>query len=395
MKLQMAGVDFHTAPLAAREGAALTAGQAERLLPHIRQAEGVAGCVLLSTCNRTELYLRGDCDPAAVLRDALCLPGLPVRTREGEAAARHLFAVAAGLESQILGDGQIITQAGNAIALARRQHTADSVLDSLFRRAVTAGKRVKTETVLTAVPASAAWQAVRLARERFDGLQNRRAVVIGNGEMGRLAAALLRDAGCAVTVTLRSYRHGETVVPAGCATHPYDGRYAALEGADLVVSATASPHCTLTARALSALREPPRLLIDLAVPRDIEPEAGNLPGVEVIDLDGLGSTGDASPEERRRAQQILDEEFEKFRQWDAYRAALPEIAALKEEVLGRLRHDHAYEGLCSAGDTEGMARLAVCKTVGLLLGGMKENISPGQLQACLERVRRGSNHGKR
>ena len=125
MQLEMAGIDFHTAPLAVRERAALTAGQAEHILPGIRAADGVEGCVLLSTCNRTELYLCGAADPAAVLREALGLPELSAVLRKGEDAARHLFAVAAGLESQLPGDGQILTQVGSAAALARRLHTAD------------------------------------------------------------------------------------------------------------------------------------------------------------------------------------------------------------------------------------------------------------------------------
>ena len=390
MQLEMAGIDFHTAPLAVRERAALTAGQAERLLPRIRAEEGVEGCVLLSTCNRTELYLQGDCDPSAVLRAAIGLPEAEIAVRQGEAAARHLFAVAAGMESQLLGDGQILTQVSAAAALARQLHTAGSVLDALFRRAVTTGKRVRTETRLTAVPVSAAHQGVKLAQERLGSLKGVRAVVIGNGEMGRLAARLLREAGCVVTVTLRTYRHGETIVPAGCAAHPYEERYAALEGAGLVVSATASPHCTLLAEPFRALRRPPRLLIDLAVPRDIDPEIGQLEGVQVCNLDDLGQLEDAgNQEERRRAQGILEEGFEAFRQWYDYRAALPEIAALKEALLDRLRHDHAYDGLCSAQDMDGLAWLAVCKTVDLLLGGMKDIVSPGRLEACLEQVKKG------
>lgn len=387
MQLAMAGIDFHMVPIGIRERAALTAKQAERLLPALRASEGVEGCVLLATCNRTELYLRGSRDPAAALRELLGQPGLPTVTREGEEAARHLFAVASGLESQILGDGQIITQVGGAAALARQLRTADSVLDCLFRRAVTAGKRVKTETRLVAVPASAAHQGVRLAEQRLGGLRGRRAVVIGNGEMGRLVAGLLREAGCAVTVTLRSYRHGETIVPTGCATHPYEDRYAALEGADLVISATSSPHCTLSAPAFLTLREPPRLLIDLALPRDIDPAIGQ--SAEVCNLDDLGSLDDGNREECARAQRILEEEWEEFRQWYAYRASLPEMAALKDTLLERLRHDRAYDGLREACDTEGISELAVSKTVQLLLGGMKEIVTPERLELCLERVKRG------
>ncbi len=389
MNLAMAGIDFHTVSIEARERAALTAGQAERLLPRIRAAEGVQGCVLLSTCNRTELYLCGDGDPAAVFRRVLEMPGLPLTVRKGEAAARHLFAVAAGLESQICGDGQIVTQVGGAISIARRQKTAGSVLDSLFRRAVTAGKRVKTETVLTAVPASAAHQGIRLAAARLGGLRGRRALVIGNGEMGRLAAGLLQEAGCGVTVTLRSYKRGVAVVPAGCAVHPYEDRYAAMEGADLVVSATASPHCTLSKEAFLELQTPPRLLVDLAVPRDIDPAIGRIEGIQVCNLDDLGRLEDENCQERERAEQILNEEMEAFRQWYAYRASLPEIASLKEALLERLRHDHAYDGLHTACDMDGMEWLAVGKAVELVLGGMKEIVTPERLEICLERVKRG------
>src|SRR5699024_11181096 len=119
---------------------------------------------------------------------------------------------------------QILTQVRDAAALARDAQTIDSVLDTLFRRAVTAGKRVRTEVRLTGVPTSAAAAGVRRAQDFFGSLEGRRAVVIGNGEMGRLAATALRAQGCAVTVTLRSYHHGETIVPAGCDTFPYDRR---------------------------------------------------------------------------------------------------------------------------------------------------------------------------
>src|SRR5699024_7579613 len=129
-------------------------------------------------------------------------------------------------------------QVKGAVALAREAKTVDGVLDTLFRRAVTAGKRVRTETRLTGVPASAAEVGAWRAKEFFGSLEGKRAVVIGNGEMGRLAASTLRAQGCAVTVTLRSYHHGETVVPAGCATWPYDTRCEVLDGADLAVSAT-------------------------------------------------------------------------------------------------------------------------------------------------------------
>lgn len=399
MNLTMTGIDFVHAPMAQRERVSFVRGQVQALLPQIAEMPGVSGCVLLATCNRTELYIHGEAsaslDPLAMLAraagfDAASLRGLSV-TRTGEACVQHLMAVAAGLESQIFGDDQILTQVRDAAALAREEQTMDSVLDTLFRRAVTAGKRVRTEVKLTGVPASAATAGVRRAQDFFGALEGRRAVVIGNGEMGRLAAAALRAQGCAVTVTLRSYHHGETIVPAGCDTFPYDRRCEVLEGADLAVSATTSPHFTLTAQQIRDLHQPPRLLLDLAMPRDIEQEAGEDARVTLYNLDDLGDLDDSrNVAAKQAAARILEEEQAEFYRWHAYRQALPVIAEIKDTALDRLHFDHAYGDLYRDGDMDGLMELAVGKTVDLLLGGMKELVDAGRLEACLAHMRKGS-----
>ena len=171
-------------------------------------------------------------------------------TRRGEECQRHLMAVACGLQSQILGEDQILSQVKKAAAIAREAKTMDAALETLFRTAASCGKAAKTAGRLTGVATSAAHQAVEAAKRLLGDLTGLQAMVIGNGEMGRLAAALLRDAGCDVTVTLRSYHHGETVVPAGCGVVPYDDRYAAMDGVDLVLSATTSPHYTVMTQPL-------------------------------------------------------------------------------------------------------------------------------------------------
>ena len=399
MNLTMTGIDFVHAPMAQRERVSFVRGQVQALLLQIAEMPGVAGCVLLATCNRTELYIHGEdgvsLDPLAMLAraagfDAAAFRGLSV-TRSGEACVQHLMAVAAGLESQIFGDDQILTQVRDAAALARDAQTIDSVLDTLFRRAVTAGKRVRTEVRLTGVPTSAAAAGVRRAQDFFGSLEGRRAVVIGNGEMGRLAATALRAQGCAVTVTLRSYHHGETIVPAGCDTFPYDRRCEVLEGADLAVSATTSPHFTLTAQQVFDLRQPPRLLLDLAMPRDIEQAAGEDARVTLYNLDDLGDLDDSRNDAAKQAAvRILDEEQAEFYRWHAYRQALPVIAAVKDTALERLRFDHAYSDLYRDGDMDGLLELAVGKTVDLLLGGMKELVDADRLEACLTHMRKGS-----
>ena len=190
MKLCMAGIDHVSAALEQREKLSLVRGQVQAVLLRIAERTGCAA-VLLATCSRTELYLHAEGervlpDAAEVLCEAAgapaCRPFLVQRA--GGEAVRHLMQVSAGMQSQIFGDDQIVSQVKDAAALARELKTTDAVLDTLFRRAITAGKRVRTETRLTGVPASAAQAGVRRAERFFGTLAGKRAVVIGNGEMG-------------------------------------------------------------------------------------------------------------------------------------------------------------------------------------------------------------------
>lgn len=393
MKLCMAGIDA-SAPFEEREKLSLVRGQVQAMLPRIAEQTGCAA-VLLATCSRTELYLHAEGeralpDPAeALCRAAGVAASAFVTRREGADAVRHLMHVAAGMQSQIFGDDQIVSQVKDAVALAREAKTTDAVLDTLFRRAVTAGKRVRTETRLTGVPASAAEVGVRRAERFFGSLAGRRAVVIGNGEMGRLAARALVSAGSEVTVTLRTYRHGETLVPQGCGTVPYDRRLDAIEGADLVVSATTSPHFTLTAAQMQTLLCPPRLLLDLAMPRDIESTAAGAQ-TALFNLDDLGDLGDADDTSRETAECILDEETREFFAWLNYRAALPLIAKIKSAAIERVRHMRDYDALAAEGDAETLAELAVSRAVELVLGGMKEKVNVQSMKDCLEHIRKGS-----
>lgn len=393
MKLCMAGIDA-SAPFEEREKLSLVRGQVQAMLPRIAEQTGCAA-VLLATCSRTELYLHAEGeralpDPAeALCRAAGVAASAFVTRREGADVVRHLMHVAAGMQSQIFGDDQIVSQVKDAVALAREAKTTDAVLDTLFRRAVTAGKRVRTETRLTGVPASAAEVGVRRAERFFGSLAGHRAVVIGNGEMGRLAARALVRAGSEVTVTLRTYRHGETLVPRGCGTVPYDRRLDAIEGADLVVSATTSPHFTLTAAQMQTLLCPPRLLLDLAMPRDIESTAAGAQ-TALFNLDDLGDLGNADDTSRETAECILDEETREFFAWLNYRAALPLIAKIKSAAIERVRHMRDYDALAAEGDAETLAELAVSRAVELVLGGMKEKVNVQSMKDCLEHIRKGS-----
>ena len=324
MSLVMSGLDCHRASIALRERLAFSQQEVRELLVWLRHQPGVEGCVLLSTCNRTELYLSGEADtPWRLLCRGAGVPETELEhyftTRTGTDAARHLMEVACGLHSQILGEDQIITQVRTAMELAQEEKTADPVLAALFRRAVTAGKRARTEVhVARGVPSMGTRCREVLQRELGD-LAGKKVLVIGNGQMGRLAAELLHEAGARVQVTLRSYRHGETVVPAGCGTVPYEDRLAAMEGMDALVSATASPHYTLTMAQLETVAHPPRVAVDLAVPRDIDPACAAR--MRCFDTDSLGAGGPGSQEELAAMETIAGEELEKFQQWQRRQAA--------------------------------------------------------------------------
>ena len=324
MSIVMSGLDCHRASIALRERLAFSRQQVCALLQWLRQQPGVEGCVLLSTCNRTELYLSGEAEtPWRLLCRGAGVPEAELEpyfvTRAGTDAARHLMEVACGLHSQILGENQIITQVRTAMELAQEEKTADPVLSALFRRAVTAGKRARTEVSVTRGVPSMGTRCRDVLRQELGDLEGKRIVVIGNGQMGRLAAELLQEAGARVQVTLRTYRHGQTVVPAGCASVPYEERFSAMEGADALVSATASPHYTLTLAQLQALRKPPKVAVDLAVPRDIDPACAGM--LRCYDTDALGTGGPGSPEEVMAMQAIAGEELAKFFQWQRRQAA--------------------------------------------------------------------------
>ena len=316
--LMMSGLDCHRAPLDQRQRLAFSQSLAEEFLHWLHSQPGVEGCVLLSTCNRTELYINGSAEtPWRLLCRGAGVPEAEMEayfiTRCGMDAARHLMEVTCGLHSQILGEDQIITQVRKAMELAQEVKTADPTLSALFRGAVTAGKRARTEVSVSRGSQSMGSRCRDILMRELGTLAGKKILVIGNGQMGRLAAQLLQEAGAAVNVTLRTYRHGETVVPAGCGTVNYENRVAAMENIDALVSATTSPHYTLTVQQLRSVQNPPSVAVDLAVPRDIDPECGQI--LRLFDTDSLGSAGPGSPEELEAMRTIAEQELERFHQW--------------------------------------------------------------------------------
>lgn len=396
----MAGIDWEHANMDKREAFSFTNSQVERMCRQIADVAGVDGCVLLSTCNRTEIYLSGNgaCKPAEILCRAAGEAGAEhlFSERTAEEAERHLMEVACGLCSQILGEDQIVSQVKRAYQIAHEAGTTDAVLSQLFRLAATAGKRSRTQVRLSAAPLSVAGQAVALLKDTIGDVRGKRALVIGNGEMGRLASSLLVAAGCQVTVTLRSYRRGQTVVPAGCGTIAYDERMTAVPQCDILLSATTSPHYTVTRESMETLARVPDAVCDLSIPRDIDPAIRHLPGVQVfLDMDSMGGRdAQVDVDSCKQVHDIIDEEMAELLRWKAYRKALP----LMDE-LGRLASERIATGydlaVLSAGEDEQTAdkmeqaaRLAAEKTARLLLSSLQGELSDHALRTCRETMLR-------
>ena len=389
MNIIMSGLEHSMAPLSLREKLSFTKQQTAEMVRRVRSFPHISGCVLISTCNRTELYLSccGEQNPGELLCRAAGTEYAPYRdafvTLSGPEAVRHLMEVAAGLRSRIFGEDQIISQVRNAVALAREAGTTDPVLETLFCCAVCAGKEVRTKVKLHAVPTSAASMAVDLLEKKLGDLKGKKALVIGNGEMGRLSASLLQQKGCAVSVTLRTYRHGQTIVPPGCGVVPYEDRFLQMDGCDILLSATTSPHYTVTAEQLGGLSALPAVMVDLAIPRDIQPEARQLDGVALYNVVDLGSRLEnrtVPPE----VTAILRAQMENFYRWLNYKDCMASVDSLKEAIVSRLlTARELQEGLSEAEIIE----LSVNKTVDLLVTGLAERITSENLTRCESKIR--------
>jgi glutamyl-tRNA reductase len=341
MRLALVGVSHHQAPVELRERVAVDLEGARAL------AAGLAGgreAVVLSTCNRTEVYLAADAEglaaPAvdALLRLAGASAGdlAPVLYRlEDESAARHLFRVAAGLDSLVPGEGEILGQ----VRAAYEAGSPGPLLDRLFRQALTTGRRARLETAIGERPASIPAAAGALAQQVFGELGGRRVLVLGAGRVAELTARNLVSRGAAVAaVANRTPAHGEELARR-LATHSVLLEEIARElaHADVVVASTSAPglvlHGGAAAAALRARRGRPLLLVDLAVPRDVDPALGRIDGCYVYDIDDLEAVVRCSLGERRseaaRAERIVAAEAARFRDWQASLAVVPAITSLR------------------------------------------------------------------
>lgn len=342
--ISMIGIDHGRAPVDIRALFSFTKKNAGEAMEHVKEQEGVLGCVILSTCNRMELWISTARGCERDLYRQLCeLKGIQDDSfrsyfvqRQEEDAVEHLFYLTSGLKSQILGEDQILTQVKDALTLAREHYTTDNVLEVLFRMAVTAGKKIKTNVAFSRGNPSVIHQAIQfLERENYT-VRKKICMVIGNGEMGKMAAQTLREAGADVTVTVRQYRSGVVNIPVGCKRINYGERMAYLPQCDLVVSATASPNFTLREELFEEIvLEKPLVLIDLAVPRDIEPRIGERSDITLYDMDSfrLKETPKELEESLTQAGVIVKDQMAEFENWYSGKDLFPRIDEIKTEAV--------------------------------------------------------------
>lgn len=353
MEYAVFGVNHRTAPLAIRERLALSGSRLEEALRRLRASGALEEVVILSTCNRVELYVatqdrQASWQAVAGVLEEVCELGGGARDEFerhmyklwGLDALGHLFRVASSLDSMVLGEPQILGQLKTAYAASAEVGSVGPRLNRAMHRAFSAAKRVRTETQIGEGGVSVAYVAAQLAERIFGSLRGRAVLLVGAGEMAELAARHLKDAGTSqLVIANRSLERAQALADTlqGVA-HPLEELPHLLEVADIVITSTGSPRALLRRRHLQTImrarKHRPLFMIDIAVPRDIEPACGELDNVYLYDVDDLQQVVADNIAERRReadsAQSIVTEEVERFVQWLGEADVVPTVVALRE-----------------------------------------------------------------
>ncbi len=348
MTLVLVGLSHTTAPVEVRERLAVSEEELPEVLARLVRLPGVTEACALSTCNRVEVIVAAEAAPRAEAAVRMLLewqgvePALVASALyrlEEEAAARHLFRVASGLDSLVLGEPQILGQVKSAYSAAMRARTAGPCLSRLFHTVFRVAKRIRTETGLGAQSVSVGHAAVSLARRIFDDLTTKRVLVLGAGEMAEITARHLSASGVRdVSVASRTPERARALAMAlGGRTAPYEALAEAVGEADIVVASTGSltpiVHVGMVADLMRARRQKPLFFIDIAVPRNVDPRVHDLPNVYLYDIDDLKAVVEEGLSHRQReagrAERIVEEGVDAFVRGIRTREVVPTVVALR------------------------------------------------------------------
>ena len=352
MKLVVTGLSHHTAPVEVRERLAFEEKTLPEALDRLTHRPGMIEGMILSTCNRVEVAVTadgpGDAEESVdrFLAEARSVEPAWVSPYlyhyNDKDAIRHLFRVASSLDSMVVGEPQILGQLKSAYSLAKERGALSGFLDQVVTRAFNVAKRVRTETEIGSSAVSVSYAAVELARDIFGTLQGKRVLLVGAGKMAESAARHLRRAGSGdLFVTNRTRSRADLLAEEFSGqTVGYEDFFSVLPEIDIVISSSAAPHYVLTASAMREVigrrRNRPMFLIDIAVPRNIEPAVNELEGVFVYDIDDLDRVVKSNLQARRnvaeQAEEIIDEEVQRMLLRLKTREVAPTIVDLQEHL---------------------------------------------------------------
>ena len=344
------GLNHETAPVAVREAMAFPKDQLGLALERAKHDAGLAEVMILSTCNRVEVYGRSEKNPARAVADFLArYHGRDPQEiekhlylLEGEQAVRHAFRVAASLDSMVLGEPQILGQVKDAYEAAERAGSLGSVLNGLRTRSIAAAKRARSETAIGRNAVSLSHVAVELATKIFGALHARSVLLVGAGKMSELAARqMVRRGARASVLGGRTFEKAEQLATSlGGRAAPFEALRAELGRADIVISGTGAPGVVVLREDVEAAQAArhgrPLFLIDIAVPRDIAEDAGKVKGVFLYDIDDLQKVATANLRERKKesaaAETIVEQEVREFLEWRRSLEVVPLLVELRKRA---------------------------------------------------------------
>jgi len=368
MSLVVVGLNHRTVPVALLERMAVAPEGMPKALQDLARREHLAEVVLLSTCNRTEIYSHATLFHPAMqdVRDFLADTsgvdpdefGDLLYAYYDDAAVAHLFGVAAGLDSMIIGEGEILGQVREAWTIAEREHASGPLLSRTFRHAIEVGKRARTETGIGRNSVSVSTAAVTLAASKLGTLDERRVLVLGAGEMGQSAVLALAGAGVGeIVVANRTASTADALAArVNGRAIPLSGLTDAFDECDLLLVSTGAPDVLVERGAIEAAMERRNgralLIVDIGVPRNVDPGAGEVFGVDLLDIDDLRAVGEQSMAQRRqeigKVRDVIAEELDRYRVERSAREAAPLVTALRaraEDIrLGELDRARARLG---------------------------------------------------
>jgi glutamyl-tRNA reductase len=364
MQIYMTGLNHDTADVELRGRVSFREKEIPQQLRMLCGKEAVESAVILSTCNRMEIYVTtNDVDSCRIDVAEFIAESRGVGQTQlaahlyehvGSDAVNHLFRVVSSLDSMVLGEQQIIGQTRTAFKLSLEAGYASMMLSRLFRQALETGKRVRSETSISANHVSVSTVAIDVARETFDTLDDKKVLVVGSGEMSELAARYLQEQGVeAFFVSSRTYTHAcKLADQLGGQAFGFDKLGELIRDADIVVTATAAPHAVITPEITAPVAKQ-QLILDIALPRDTDPACADNPNIKLVDLDGLeaiiAKNRDARKHAAEQASAIVDEETELFERWVDEHAVTPTIKEMRSHA--EAVREHEVEHLMRVMDT--------------------------------------------